>query len=110
MPDQLMEKIPEFQKDSGVKPGEEGFIDWTALTSVPTANNAREAGIIILVAVIIIGGAELLIRLFQVPSYIFPAPSAIFGSLVHSFGLLWPHVLVTLEELALGYIIGALIG
>src|SRR5690349_8243357 len=110
MSDHLMEQIPEFKKDSGVKPGEEGFIDWSALTNVPTAKNAREFFIIVAVAVLVVGGLEFLIRAFQVPSYIFPAPSAIFGSLVQSFDVLWPHLLVTLEELAIGYTIGAIIG
>lgn len=110
MADELFEKIPEFQKDSGPKPAEEGFIDWSALTSVPVARNAREALIIAGVAVAIVLGAEFIIRAFQIPTYVLPTPSGVFGSLVQSFDLLWPHLLVTLQELFIGYAIGAVIG
>src|SRR5258705_6897550 len=110
MAGELLEEIPEFKKESGAKPQEEGFIDWTALTSIPTAKNAREMLVILGVAVAVIGGIELLVRIFQVPSYIFPAPSGIFGSLIHSFDVLRPHIVVTLKELVIGYAIGAVIG
>ena len=109
MSDQLLEKIPEFKKDSDAHK-DDGPLNWTALTSVPTARNARELFVIVAVAVIVIGSAEFLIRAFQVPSYIFPAPSAIFGALIQSFDLLRPHLFVTLEELIIGYAIGAIIG
>ncbi len=110
MSQQLLEEIPEFKKDTSIKPDQEGFIDWSALTHIPTAKNAREFLIIAGVAVLIIGGVELLLRAFQVPSYIFPTPSGIFASLVQSFEFLWPHLLITLEELAIGYTVGAVIG
>ncbi|MBC7813973.1 MAG: ABC transporter permease subunit [Burkholderiales bacterium] len=110
MADELLEQIPEFQKGSGPKPAEEGFIDWSALTSVPMARNAREALIIAGVAVAIVLVAEFLIRAFEIPTYVLPAPSGVFNSLVTSFDVLWPHLLVTLQELVLGYAIGALIG
>ena len=110
MADELFEKIPEFQKDSGPKPAEEGFIDWSALTSVPMARNAREALIIAGVAVFIIFGAEFLIRAFQIPTYVLPTPSGVFNALVQNFDLFMPHLGTTLTELALGYAIGALIG
>jgi len=110
MADELLEQIPEFQKGSGPKPAEEGFIDWSALTSVPVAKNAREALIIAGVAVAIVLVAEFLIRAFEVPTYVLPAPSGVFNSLVESFDLLLPHLLVTLQELFIGYCIGAVIG
>ncbi len=110
MSGELLENIPEFHKDTDVKPQDEGFIDWTALTKVPTAGNRREFLIIVGVAVLIVGGAELLIRAFQVPSYILPAPSGILNALIQSFDILLPHLLVTLQELVIGYFIGALIG
>jgi NitT/TauT family transport system permease protein len=110
MSGELLEQIPEFKKETGVKPKEEGFIDWTALTHIPTAKNAREMLVILGVAVVFIGGMELLVRIFQVPTYIFPAPSGIFNSLVNSFPVLWPHLLITLQELVIGYAIGAVIG
>jgi NitT/TauT family transport system permease protein len=45
-----------------------------------------------------------------VPSYILPAPSGILNSLVQSFDIFLPHLLVTLQELVIGYFIGAMIG
>lgn len=107
---QLLEEIPEFKKDGGVKPDQEGFIDWSALTSVPTAKNAREAAAIIGTAVGIIILIEFLLRLFEVPSYIFPTPSGVLGSFLQSWAVFLPHVGITLEELAIGYAIGATIG
>lgn len=110
MAEELLEKIPEFSKEKQAKPQEEGFIDWSALTSVPTAKNTREAAIIIGLAVVLIGGLEILVRGLQIPTYIFPAPSGVFASLVNNADVLLPHVVVTLEELAIGYVIGAAIG
>jgi NitT/TauT family transport system permease protein len=69
-----------------------------------------EVLIIALVAVVIIGGAEALIRLFQVPHYILPPPSQIAAALVTEWPFIWPHLLVTLEELLIGFAIGATIG
>ena len=57
-----------------------------------------------------IGGAELTIRIFGIPEYVLPAPSAIVKALIFNFGLFWPHLLVTLKELFVGYIIGASFG
>ncbi|MEX2534423.1 MAG: ABC transporter permease subunit [Trueperaceae bacterium] len=65
---------------------------------------------IIGLAVVLIGGTELAVRIFDVPAYVFPAPSAVIAALISSFDTLLPHILVTLRELITGYIIGALIG
>lgn len=110
MAEQLLEKIPEFKKDTHVKPGEEGFVDWSALTSVPTAKNALEAAAIVGLAVVVIGGAEIIIQSLHVPAYVFPAPSGILRSLIQSWDQLVPHLVVTLRELVIGYAIGAMIG
>lgn len=110
MADELLEKIPEFRKDTDVKPQDEGFIDWTALTHVPTARNRREFLIIVGVAVVVVTTIEILIRAFQVPNYVLPAPSGIFNALVNNFETLLPHIGVTLQELVGGYLIGATIG
>jgi len=110
MADELLETIPEFRKDTDVKPQDEGFMDWTALTHVPTARNRREFLIIVGVAVVVVATIELLIRAFQVPNYVLPAPSSIFNALVNNFETLLPHIGVTLQELVGGYLIGATIG
>lgn len=110
MSEQLLEQIPEFKKEGNATADQEGLTNWSALTSVPTARNATEALLILAVAVVIVGGAEVLLRVFEVPAYIFPTPSGILGALVHSWDILWPDLLVTLQELLTGYVIGAVIG
>ena len=51
---------------------------------------------IILVAVVIIGGTELLLHCFKVPQYVLPTPSQIVTALFTEFPLIWPHLLITL--------------
>jgi NitT/TauT family transport system permease protein len=60
--------------------------------------------------VIIIGGAEFLLGWFEVPQYVLPKPSQIAVALVTEFPNYWPHLLVTLKELFVGFAIGASIG
>ncbi len=74
------------------------------------ARTGLEIFVIVLVAVIIIGGTELLLRWFQVPQYVLPTPSEIAVALVTEFPNLWPHFLITLKELFVGFAIGASIG
>jgi NitT/TauT family transport system permease protein len=69
-----------------------------------------EVFIVVAVAVTLIGGLELGLRLAHVPLYIFPPPSVIAVALVHGFWPLLPHIATTLFELATGFIIGASIG
>jgi NitT/TauT family transport system permease protein len=45
-----------------------------------------------------------------VPQYILPTPSQIAWALVTDFRFIWPHILVTLAELAIGFAIGGSIG
>lgn len=110
MAEQLVEEIPEFNKETAIKPTQEGFIDWSALTAVPTAKNAREAAAILGTAVAVVAAIEVILRVFNVPSYILPTPSGILGSLLQSWPVFLPHVSVTLQELIIGYAIGAIIG
>ena len=65
---------------------------------------------ILAIAILVIGGAEIVIRALEVPRYVFPTPSAIFMALVTGFGTIWPHIVVTLRELVTGYVVGASIG
>ncbi|MBN9023944.1 MAG: ABC transporter permease subunit, partial [Rhizobiales bacterium] len=74
------------------------------------ARTSLEVFVIILVAVIIIGGAEFLLGWFEVPQYVLPKPSQIAVALVTEFPNYWPHLLVTLKELFVGFAIGASIG
>jgi NitT/TauT family transport system permease protein len=69
-----------------------------------------EVFVIVLVAVIIIGGAEFLITWFEVPQYVLPTPSQIATALYTERDNIWPHLLTTLKELFVGFGIGASIG
>ncbi len=62
------------------------------------------------IAVIVLLGLEFAVRFFEVPSYVFPAPSEIAAAFVNNAPTVWPHLLVTLQQLAIGYSIGAIIG
>lgn len=104
---QLEEKIPEFKEAVPEKLSE---FDISATVSAVRVHGLRQVAGILTVAIVVIGGWELLIRLFQVPEFVFPAPSAIAVALVESFINLLPHFLITLLELVSGYIIGASIG
>src|SRR5690606_32933465 len=69
--------IPEFRKS---RPGEGDGVTLTNLSAFSGGSGRKSAAeivAIIAVAVIIIGGIELALRVFQVPQYILPTPSAI---------------------------------
>jgi putative hydroxymethylpyrimidine transport system permease protein len=52
-----------------------------------------------------VGAWELVVRAAQVPDYLFPAPSAVVSSFGSDAGLLGRATLVTLSEIALGYLL-----
>jgi NitT/TauT family transport system permease protein len=110
MASELRETIPTFNHEAEGD-GEVSLTNWSALTSQGFARNWGEVGLILLVAVVLIAGAELAVRAFNIQSYIFPPPSAIARTLVTRFGdLFWPHMQITLIELLSGFAIGASIG
>lgn len=85
--------------------------EMSQLSSLSSLNVAGVQALAIAgVAVALLTGAEVIIRVLEVPGYVLPTPSAVFTALVSSFGSLAPHILVTLRELATGYAIGASIG
>ena len=106
----LKDEIPDFDSkgDGGAQTVD--VTNWSALTSGSGKRTSLEILAIILVAVVIIGGAELLITVFDVEQYVLPRPSEIVTALFADFGLIWPHLLDTLFELFTGYTIGASIG
>ena len=111
MASELRETIPTFNQAEAEGDGEVSLTNWSALTSQGFARNWGEVGLIVLVAVVLIAGAELAVRAFNIQSYIFPPPSAIARTLVTRFGdLFWPHMQITLLELLSGFAIGASIG
>ncbi|MDF2097387.1 MULTISPECIES: ABC transporter permease [Aquibaculum] len=101
--------IPDFKQspDGG---GEVGVANMSGLAAGPGIKSAREVAIIALVAVLVIGGAELLLLAFGVPQYVLPRPSEIAWALVTDFHLIAPHLGHTLVELISGFTIGATVG
>ena len=101
--------IPEFNAKAG-SAGDVGITNMSALTSGPGIKSAGEIFAVVAVAVIIIGGMELLLGLFEVPQYVLPKPSEIAVALVSDFHLIAPHLGHTLVELFGGFAIGATVG
>ncbi len=103
------DSIPEF-KHAGPA-GEVGIAGgMSALAAGPGIRSMGEVLAIALVAVVIIGGTELLLSIFQVPQYVLPKPSEIGMALVTDFHLIAPHLGHTLVELLSGFAIGATAG
>ncbi|MEQ8965875.1 MAG: ABC transporter permease [Azospirillaceae bacterium] len=107
---QLKDQIPEFHAKGGGDQ-EVSIANWSGVTgAIGGIRTWAEIAAIIGVAVLIIGGAELAIRGFEVPVYIMPPPSLILITLVTDFHLIAPHIGVTLTELIVGFSIGATAG
>ncbi len=104
---QLKEEVPDFEEHIHEK---HGAFDISATVSAVKIHGLQQVAGILAVALVVLGGWELLIRLFKVPDYVFPAPSAIFTALVTSFPNNYYHFLITLSELVAGYVVGASIG
>lgn len=101
--------IPQFKKaggsaDVGITGG------MSALAAGPGIRSIGEVLAIVAVAVVIVGGTELLLNLFAVPQYILPKPSEIVTALIVEFPLVAPHLGHTLVELFGGFAIGATAG
>jgi len=105
---QLEKEIPEFEKEH--VPEKQGEFDISATVSAVKIHGWKQILGILGVAIVIIGGWELLIRLYEVPEFVFPAPSAIAKALVTSLPNIYKDFLVTLGELAAGYTMGVSIG
>lgn len=110
----MSDAIPEFSKSkSAAKSGDGKDVSLTnlsAFASGPGIKSGKEVAAIIAVAVVIIGGIELALRLFHVPLYIMPPPSSIAYALFDEFPLIAPHLGYTLVELVSGFAIGAVVG
>ena len=103
----LGDKIPEFnRKETTDEPGIAGMGSF----GLGESRTHLETAVIVLVAVVIIGGAEVLLRVFDVPQYIMPKPSQILLALYTEWPFLWPHLVITLYELFVGFAIGGAIG
>jgi NitT/TauT family transport system permease protein len=102
----LGDKIPEFGKP---KPG--GQANMGGGLGGVSIQSTRELMAVIAVAVFIIGGAEALLRVFEVPPFIMPTPSSIMAVFFSDeLPTIATHSGHTLVELFAGYAIGASIG
>ena len=103
----LGDSIPEFNRKD-----EAGGVGLSGLGAIAIGGNRTrlEILVILLVAVVIIGGDEVLLRALNVPQYILPKPSQIVMALFTEWPNLWPHLLTTLYELFVGFAIGGSIG
>jgi NitT/TauT family transport system permease protein len=107
MADSLRETIPEFNKKSDGG----GSVGITSVSFGLGGHRSKiEVAVIILVAVIIVGGGELLLKYLNVPQYVLPRPSQIVVALFTEFKFIWPHLLTTLYELLVGFAIGGSVG
>jgi NitT/TauT family transport system permease protein len=101
-------QIPEFnRKAAGADKADLGGM---VAFSVGEHRSTLEVLVIVLVAVVIIGGSELALIAFNVPQYVLPRPSQIVTALFTEWPNIWPHLLTTLYEFAVGFAIGGLIG
>ena len=103
----LRDKIPEFNRQAAA---DEPGIAQLSSFGLGGSRTHLETAVIALVAVVIVGGAEVLLRILNVPQYIMPKPSQILLALYTEWPFLWPHLLITLYELFVGFAIGGAIG
>jgi NitT/TauT family transport system permease protein len=103
------DRIPEFNKKQMAVADGVGLSGMASL-GLGGHRTKLEIAVIVLVAVIIVGGTELLLTIFNVPHYVLPKPSQIVTALFTEWKFLWPHLLITLYELLVGFAIGGTIG
>jgi NitT/TauT family transport system permease protein len=102
----LGDRIPEFGK-----PKAAGQTNMGGGLGGVSIQSTQELMAVIAVAVLIIGGAEVLLRVFKVPAYIMPTPSSIVAVFFSSeLPTIATHAGHTMIELFAGYAIGASIG
>lgn len=98
---------PDFRK------GEAGKVSITNLSAFAQGSGVRtrnEVLAIAIVAFIVVGGLEILLRVFEVKSYILPKPSEVALAYYTDFRLVLPHLGHTLAVLGMGFSIGAMVG
>ena len=109
VPKELRDDIPTFDDTSRTK--EHGPIDWTGITSFAPAKTALEIVAIVGLFLAVFFGLELILRVTDTPTYVFPKPIATVKTLFADFGTLYaPHLWVTMQEFLIGLAIGATAG
>jgi len=54
---------------------------------------------------------ELIVYVFNISTWIFPSPTEVFSAFINNlFNLILPHLIITLQEILIGFIIGVPIG
>lgn len=110
MADQLRDNIPKFGADAAAADDPTGISNMSALTQTNVASSWRDAAILLVVAVLVIGGIQLMVNVFNVKPYILPKPTDVGDALITRFDLFQPHLIATLKVLLIGYVIGASAG
>ena len=109
IPRELRDEIPSF--DEAPTQHDHGPVDWTGLTSIRGAKSLLEIGTVVAIAVGVFFGLEVILRLTNTPTYIFPKPTGVVAALTDDFWLQYGHHLwVTLQEFFIGFAIGSTIG
>jgi NitT/TauT family transport system permease protein len=108
VPKELRDEVPTFESSTR---GEHGPIDWTGITSIRPAKTALEIGAIVALFAAVFFGLELILRVTDTPTYVFPKPIDVVQTLVADFGTIYaPHLWVTMQEFLIGLAIGSTIG
>lgn len=100
--------IPNFNTDA-THTGE--LFQFNALVGQGSSRSLVEVVGIVVLALVIFGGLEVFLRVARVPVYVFPPPSLVIQSLITQFNTLYAGpLLITLQEMVTGYLIGSTIG
>jgi ABC-type nitrate/sulfonate/bicarbonate transport system permease component len=59
---------------------------------------------------IVFGGMEWAVAALDIPTWLIASPSDTFKTLFSRSGEIWPHLLVTLQEIGIGYLLGVAAG
>jgi len=105
---EIEEKIPEFSTSKQKTASD--VLDISSTLNTVKIRGIKQIIGIIGVAVIILGGWELIVRLLHIPAYVMPTPSAIVVALVKGMPNIYKDFFITLGEFAAGYAIGVFVG
>ena len=107
-PERAPRRVPTFED----APGRASTVRSTGPgSSIRTAKTALEIGAIVALFAAVFFGVELILRVTDTPTYVFPKPTATVKTLFADFGTLYaPHLWVTMQEFLIGLAIGASIG
>jgi NitT/TauT family transport system permease protein len=107
---ELRETIPTFGKDAHPESQDVGVGNLSSLVRPQVVSTLGEAALLLVVAAVVLGSIEAYVRLADVKTYVFPAPSEIGTAFYHGIDSFWPQLLVTVRELLVGFAFGASIG